>query len=283
LTSASPLGYLGNTAITFIAYAPPGAGDAEVKATENTAASVTGGLNVTQALIYGRMRLSNQFALLGTVKQADLAMQLITAPWAINAWDIGTLKYRPTGQERLSTQIICTAGQGISATKPTTLVTVRDGAGNLEVYPTDAVNYYLYGAIMKMVWLHQPGILAAVQSDPDVAAALAKIWPQWLLSGPLDRTYWGWTAAKNAVVAWRGLVTSREDGAGVSAPVAFAQAGWYNDWNYINGLGIKDAKPSATVYTGMLEWTLGDGTRGANTMIDFLQSGSDLGTWKNLK
>ena len=33
LTSASPLGYLGNTAITFIAYAPPGAGDAEATAT----------------------------------------------------------------------------------------------------------------------------------------------------------------------------------------------------------------------------------------------------------
>ena len=35
---------------------------------------------------------------------------------------------------------------------PKWLVTVRDGSGKLEVYPTDAVNYFLFGVAMKSVY-----------------------------------------------------------------------------------------------------------------------------------
>ena len=61
--------------------------------------------------------------------------------------------------------------------------------------------------------------------------------------------------------------------------VAFAMAGWYDDWNLINGFGIKGATACPTVYTGSLEWVLGE-KRGQKAVIDFLQSGSNYQTWK---
>ena len=58
--------------------------------------------------------------------------------------------------------------------------------------------------------------------------------------------------------------------------VAFAMAGWYDDWNLINGFGhntLAAAKP--TVYTGSLEWVFGE-KRVQKAVIDSPSVGFEL-------
>jgi hypothetical protein len=51
-----------------------------------------------------------------------------------------------------------------------------------------------------------------------------------------------------------------DDGAGVNGPMAFALAGWFNDWssiNVLNGVEIPAAVPCSTQYQGKLLWHIG--------------------------
>jgi hypothetical protein len=166
---------------------------------------------------------------------------------------------------------------------------VQDGAGKLEVYSTDAVNYYLFGLTMGIIYRNWYGITAAVRTNP----AAFKATPYdvlWFDDDTCSQARWNWPSTKALVALWRTFVTlnpQMNDGSEIEPAIAFAEAGFYNNWNYINGIGIADAKVCTTAYTGSLEWVLGAPTSseqnaGAKAMIVFTQSGSNYGTWKNL-
>ena len=55
-------------------------------------AAVTAGLDVTQALKYGLVRLKLEFGDLNSVQQANIGEQLIIWPYAKGAWEINTIK-----------------------------------------------------------------------------------------------------------------------------------------------------------------------------------------------
>ena len=112
----------------------------------------TGGLDVTQALVYGSERLKYMYNKLTYPQKMELAMRLIYAPYALYSWDIATLKFNATESDSRTHQTMCVSGQGKNDTKPYTLVTVRDGQGKLEAYPTDAVNYFLYGEATGLIY-----------------------------------------------------------------------------------------------------------------------------------
>ena len=47
---------------------------------------------------------------------------------------------------------MCNPSAGINSVKPYHVVTVVNGAGTAEVYPTDCVNYFLYGRAMRLCY-----------------------------------------------------------------------------------------------------------------------------------
>ena len=81
-------------------------------------------------------------------------MQLIDPPYSTNAWDISTIKYDSTSFDPGTRQRICAEGQGLNDDIPKTLVTVQNGAGLFEVYATDAVNYFLFGEAMNLIYVN---------------------------------------------------------------------------------------------------------------------------------
>ena len=94
------------------------------------------------------------------------------------------------------------------------------------------------------------------------------------------RRDWSWFHTDVLVRLWRTYVTldpSMNDGTGISLPVAFAEVGWSNNWNYINGLGIRGVNANVTAYTGSLDWTLGNiAYKKEATVLTFRQSAVTL-------
>ena len=77
----------------------------------------TGGLDVTQALVYGSERLKYMYNKLTYPQKMELAMRLIYAPYALYSLDIATLKFNATESDSRTHQTMCVSGQGKNDTK----------------------------------------------------------------------------------------------------------------------------------------------------------------------
>ncbi len=99
---------------------------------------------------------------------------------------------------------------------------------------------------------------------------LTKMWVQSFWNPlPADSTDWSWTRTRVLVTFYRANPISNPwlDGSGVNLPVDFAEAGWYNNWNYINGAGVTGWLPNGVVYTGKMQYVLGGPV--SKSMLDF--------------
>ena len=156
-----------------------------------------------------------QWFALSTVQQAELAERLVTSPYRGNAWDIWTLKFcanvavATPPLAAIHSQTICTLAAGIDPTStgvngnPKFVVTVKDGSGSPEEYPTDAVNYYLYGCIMRLAYTSWKAILFDATNHPSwfTVNSLTKMW----IPDPEDGTHedakrWNWTWANTRLM-----------------------------------------------------------------------------------
>ena len=146
---------------------------------------------------------------------------------------------------------MCNPSAGINSVKPYHVVTVVDGAGTAEVYPTDCVNYFLYGRAMRLCYDLRNQLFLSSSSGIS------------LRRRPM---YWR-----------RATVFNNQDRAGISTAVAFAEAGWTGNWNAINDMGLPGAVPNSAKYQCYLEWKVGAYPSTANGdwlvgIIDFQQS-----------
>jgi len=216
---------------------------------------VRGGKDITAQLKMGTVRLDTKFLALSSVKKMAICYNLIVPPYAMmTAWDIVSLI-----GDNMVIEGICgryAGGVGINSRAPYHVVTVVNGAGKAEVYPTTCANYFLFGCIMRLCYDFRATCL-------------------------LDNSKWNLVSTKALVTGWR-TIKNAIDGDGVAAAVAFAEAGWTGNWNAINGLGIPGAVPSPTAFSGQLRWRVASwGMTEQVGMIDFQQGSTWSNYWDN--
>ncbi len=104
------------------------------------------------------------------------------------------------------------------------------------MYSTDCINYYFYGVLMSLCQNYLESI--------GRSAFGVDLWTQ--------------GCTETLVTIWRTCnPSSRLDGGGVKAAVAFADAGYTDNWNCINQCGLPSATPDPAHFSGQLTWDAG--------------------------
>ncbi len=191
------------------------------------------GKDITAALQTGLRRLTQTYNTLSEVQQAGIADSLIYLDrGALYAWDITTLKH-----DEPQTFHICSADSG--GISPPGVNPHYTATVNGEVYGTDAINYILYGAIMRLTYDRY----SAIES-------------QWRYEVPPGREEFDLAHTLQQVARYR-WATNLLDGSGYYSALKFVKVGWTGDWSYIKGAGLKGFAPSSIMFTdkvGTLHW-----------------------------
>ncbi len=182
----------------------------------------TGGKDITAALKTGLKRLQTTFYTLDAKQQMEIASSLIALPSALYAWDITSLKHSDPENDHIAS--VKTGGVSPSGVSPHYTATV-----NGEVYGTDAINYILFGAIMRLCFEQYP----VFESE----------W--WF---PPARSNFDLSSTLATVNSYR-WATNLLDGSGFYSARAFAEVGWTGNWKYIVGEGLKGFTPNKTVFS----------------------------------
>jgi hypothetical protein len=198
-------------------YAPPPIG------------TVYGGLDITNLLQKGLSEVRTKFDALPDSQRWTICEQLVDIPDAAWAWDIpALLGNNPTTF-------------GMSKGKWGTGDSQNTVTVNGRVYWAPAVNYALYGELMRLCY-----DFCMNNGHPLRAQAFT-----------LQKT-------QQTAGIYR-CVKTLLDGGGVSQAVAFATdgwngAGWTGDWSAINSVGLPNAVPCSIVDNGVLGFRVGSKT-----------------------